>query len=333
MKKTKVAVIGAGVMGINHVRVYSSMESTELVAVADPDSKNLEKAKKEYNAKGYSDYKKMLDEQKPEAVSICVPTKFHYEIASEVISRGINVLVEKPITTTIEQADKLISLAKEKGITFMVGHIERFNPVVTELKQRINNNELGRVYKISSFRLSPFPGRILDVGVTIDLAVHEIDIINYLTGSGIKHVFAETARRIHSAQEDLLVANIKFQNGTIGVINCNWLTPKKVRNISITGEKGMFEADYLNQELYFFENKFASEKMDYSKGHFTVIQGDSKKIEIVKKEPLLMELSSFIDSIQNNKEPVVTGEDGRHALKVAQMLLDSAKNEKLIKWE
>ncbi len=334
MKKIKVGVIGIGVMGRSHVRVYSSMKNAELVAIADSSQENLDSAEQEFGldkVAKYTDFRKMIKEESMDAVSICVPTKMHFEAAQAAIKAGLHVLVEKPMTATVEEAQKLISLANQHKTKLFIGHIERFNPVVQELKKRILENEIGTIYNISSFRLSPFPKRILDVGVTIDLAVHEIDIINYLTGSKLDYVYAETARRIHSKSEDLLVATLRFDNHILGVINCNWLTPRKVREITITGEKGMFVANYLAQELHFYQNEFTNGKMDYSKGPFSVVEGRMQKIEIEKKEPLAEELNSFVNCIINDEQPLVTGADGLHAIDVAAKLLESARTKQVMK--
>ena len=335
-KPVNVAVIGTGVMGKNHVRVYASMKNANvsLVAVADSSQANLDKVANDYpdlKINFYSDYAEMLSREKIQAVSVCVPTKMHFEVASRVMEKGIHCLVEKPLAANVDEAKKLIAIAEKHKVKLFVGHIERFNPVVQELKKRMARGDLGRIYKISSTRLSPFPSRILDVGVTIDLAVHKIDIINYLTESDVLHVFAETARKIHSKSEDLLIATIRFENDILGVINCNWLTPKKVREITITGEKGMFHANYLLQELYFYANEFVNGKLDYSAGPFTVIEGKMQKIDIRKKEPLLAELESFVDCVRTGSKPAVSGADGMHAINIATKLIQSASQGEVIK--
>ena len=198
----KVGVIGAGAMGKSHARIYSEMANTELVAVCDKDEAEVKEVSEKYNAKPFTDYKEINDDL--DAVSICVPTKLHKDVALFFIKKGINVIVEKPIANNLDEAKELIDAAKENNIKLMVGHVERFNPVVTEIKKRLDNNELGKIYNISAFRFSPFPHRVIDVGVTIDLAVHDIDVMLYLNGSGIKRVYAETSRRVHANNEDLL---------------------------------------------------------------------------------------------------------------------------------
>jgi len=330
MSRLNVVVIGAGAMGRSHVRVYSELKDAELVAVCDANKKTAKDVADNYNVNHYADYKEMIKKEKIDAVSICVPTKFHKDVAVEVIRNKINVLVEKPIAVTLEEAKEIINEADKNNVRLMVGHIERFNPVVIELKKRIAGNELGKIYKVNCSRLSPFPQRVVDVGVIIDLAIHEIDILRYIINSKITRVYAETARRIHSSHEDLLTGTLRFENDILGVINTNWLTPKKVREITVTGEKGMFVANYITQELYFYENEFTRKNLDYNSNLMNVAEGNIKKIKIDKKEPLMVELGAFIDCIKKNTEPMVTGQDGVEALKIAEKFKQSAKEKNAV---
>ncbi len=330
MGKINVAVIGAGSMGKNHARIYSGINDVNLAAVCDPNEEYGKEVAEKYSAKYYSDYREMLKKEKIDAVSICVPTKLHKQVALDAIKSKINVLVEKPIAATIEEAKEIIDEAKKSNVKLMVGHIERFNPVVAELKKRIENNELGKVLQVHCERLSLFPQRIIDVGVIVDLAIHEIDILRYLIGSKIKRVYAETAQRFHSSNEDLMIGTIRFENNVLGVINANWLTPKKVRQIKVTGEKGMFSANYITQELYFYEKQFASKYSDYESRFKMGTEGKKIKISVKPSEPLKNELEAFIECIKDDKEPTVAGKDGMEALDIAQKFLESSKTNKVI---
>lgn len=325
-----VAVIGAGSMGKNHARVYSEIEDANLVAVCDSDKETAKNIADKYKANYYVDYREMLEKEKIDAISVCVPTKLHKQVALDIIKNKINVLVEKPIATTIEEAKEMIDAAEKNKVKLMVGHIERFNPVVIELKKRIENNELGKILQVHCTRLSLFPQRVIDVGVIIDLAIHEIDILEYLIGSKIKRLHAETAQRFHSSHEDLLIGTIRFENDILGVINANWLTPKKVREIKVTGEKGMFVANYLTQELYFYQKEFAAKYVDYSRSFIMGKEGKKIKIDIVNSEPLKNELVAFVDCIKNNKKPIVTGKEGLDALFIAQKFLESSETNEVI---
>ncbi|MBI2653370.1 Gfo/Idh/MocA family oxidoreductase [Candidatus Woesearchaeota archaeon] len=330
MNKLNVAVIGVGSMGKNHARVYSEMENVNLVAIADTDKAIGKNIADKYGTNHYTDYKDMLKKEEIDAVSVSVPTKLHKDVAIDAIRKKINVLVEKPIAADIGEAKSMINDAEKSNVKLMVGHIERFNPVVAELKKRIKRNELGKIYKVHCVRMGPSVHRIYDVGVIIDLAIHEIDVLRYIIDSKIKRVYAETARKIHSTHEDLLIGTIRFDNGILGVINANWLTPKKVREIAVTGEKGMFVANYLTQELYFHENDFIRKNVNYKSYSMTILEGRTIKLKMENKEPLRNELEAFAGCILKNKEPLVTGNDGLEALRIAQKFIESSKANKTI---
>jgi len=325
-----VAVIGTGVMGKNHARVLSNLENANLVAICDKESDSLKEIADKYRVNSYSDHKEMLSNENIDAVSICVPTKLHKEVAIDVIKSKKHVLIEKPIATTVEEAKDIIKEAESNKVKLMVGHIERFNPVIVEIKKRINNDELGKVFLIKSERFSPFPKRVVDIGVTIDLSVHDVDIMQHLLKSKVKSVYAATAQKIHSNHEDLMTSILKFENNTTGMTSCNWITPKIVREITIVGEKGMFKANYLTQELIFFKNEFTDKTIDWQKERLNVIEGDMVKIKIEKKEPLKNELEAFINCIRDNNNPEVTGQDGMESLNVALKFLESAKTNEVI---
>ncbi|NMB59984.1 MAG: Gfo/Idh/MocA family oxidoreductase, partial [Chloroflexi bacterium] len=186
----KTAVIGVGSMGKNHARVYSELAEANLVAVSDANAATAEAIGKTFGAAAYSDYRELLEKEKPEAVSVAVPTAMHEQVVTDVLNSGANVLVEKPIAATIEEGQRLIALAKQKNLKLQVGHIVRFNPAIQELKKRLNAGELGRIYQVFCRRAGPFPARIRDVGVVIDLAPHDVDIIRFLTGLDPIRLFA-----------------------------------------------------------------------------------------------------------------------------------------------
>jgi len=316
----KVAVIGVGSMGQNHARVFFNSDEAQLVAVADSFFNNAEKVAKKYNIKAYADYKEMIDKESLDAVSIVVPTSLHKEVALHALSRGKHVLLEKPIASDEKEAEEIIDCAEKNKVKLMIGHIERFNPAIIELKKRLQAGDLGEIYKIDVQRIGPFPVRITDVGVIIDLSVHDLDIIDYLIGVEPSRLYAETQQRLHPHQEDSVTAMIKYANGVQAILNINYLSPTKVRELQIFGKKGMFKVNYLDQELYFYENKsFASE--DWS----SVTEGDIKKIILPKKEPLQVEIETFIDCISQNRESPVKGEQGLKVLKLANLLKKSAQ--------
>lgn len=326
----KVAVIGLGAMGKNHVRVYSQMDNVELVSISDVDEKRVSQFSGKYKIRGYTDYKEMLEKEELDIVSVVVPTKLHKQISLDVIAKGINILIEKPIAFTVEEAEEIIKVAKNKGVKLTVGHVERFNPAITELKKRLDKKELGRLFKIDINRVGPLPSRIRDVGVVIDLATHDLDIIRYLLGVDAERIYAETENKINTEHEDLLSAILRFKDGSVCNLNINWLTPTKIRKLYLTGEKGMFVVDYIKQTLVFFENGEIKNGPTYTEIVRGIAEGKMIRYKIQNKEPLELELQSFIDCVKNNKEPVVSGEDGLRALSTAQKIIESASTNKVI---
>ena len=327
----KVAVIGVGAMGRNHVRVYSEMPGVELVGVADADTQAAETVARRYGTRAYTDYRRLLDEQEPEAVTIAVPTVDHLDVALQVIQCGIDILIEKPIAFSVDEGQRIITAAQQAGVQLMVGHIERFNPAVIALKKHLADGELGRVFQIDARRQGPFPVRVVDVGVVIDLAVHDLDVMRYVSGTEVVRVYAETERRIHSTREDLLTGLVRLSDGVIGTLTINWLTPTKIRELYVTGERGMFRVDYLTQDLYFFENATANggewENLRVLRG---VSEGRMIRHVVTKKEPLRAEQEAFLAAVRGEAPVAVTGKDGLKALELAQATVTSGLEHRAI---
>jgi len=333
-EKLRVCVIGTGAMGKNHVRIYSELNHVNLVAISDVNEKDLEKLGKKYGINTYINYKKMIEMESPDLISIVVPTRLHYKIALDCLNAKTNVLLEKPIASTIEEAKEIIETAKKMGVKLTIGHIERFNPAIQEMKRRLNEGELGRVYEVVVKRIGPFPTRVRDVGVVIDLSVHDIDIMRYILDSEPIRVYAETEKRIHTEHEDLLCAMIKFKNNVLCNLDINWLTPFKKRKIYVTGEKGMLSVDYINQDLIYHENSSKdNNNINKKENLFLITEGKMVKYHVQKKEPLRVELEHFVDCVLNNKDPLVSGEDGLKALELAKKLIESANKNEVLKYE
>ena len=319
----KAAVVGVGSMGRNHARLYRTIEGVRLVGIADSNAQIAERVGARENVPHYTDFAALLDEQKPDLVSIAVPTGLHYEIGAAVIDRGVHVLMEKPITSTVEQGEALLELAKRKGVTLAVGHIERFNPAVMELRRRLNDGMAGRIYKIAAQRLSPYPTRIGDAGVVIDLASHDIDLMRHLMPEPILRIYGETLQSINSDREDLFNGLIRFASGAIGVLDINWMTPTKVRRLSVTGARGFLECDLLSQELFFYENENAPSQWDALSVLRGVSEGNILGIRIQRHEPLDAELTDFVAAVRDGRPPMVTGEDGLDTLRLALQFVRS----------
>ena len=329
--KTRVAVIGVGSMGRNHARVYDELPEAELVAVSDSSPAVAQAVGDQYDVPAYTDYRELLDNEKPEAVTIAVPTALHEEVGLAALEAGAHVLIEKPIAATVEQGKTLIAKANALGRVLMVGHIVRFNPAIQALKQRLQAGQLGRIFQVFCRRAGPFPARIRDVGVVVDLAPHDVDIMRFLTGHEPDRVYAELARRIHTDHEDLMFGLLHFPEGITGALEINWLTPTKLREVLVLGERGMFRVDDLMQDLYFYENAHASgttwETLAHLKG---VSEGSMTRFALQRYEPLKAELQAFLKAVRGEAEVPVSGEDGLAALRLALMLIESGMQHRVI---
>jgi predicted dehydrogenase len=271
----------------------------------------------------------MFAKETLDAVVIAVPTSLHLEVGMAALQRDLHILVEKPIAGDLQDANTLAAEADRRGRHLAVGHVERFNPAVRDLKARLTKGELGRILQIHARRLGPFPPRIRDVGVVIDLATHDIDVMHHLIGGEVVRLFAETERRINTAHEDMLSAILKFDGGTVGVLDVNWLTPTKVRDLSVLGERGMFHVNYLSQELTFYANSSVPPGQDAATLS-AVTEGNMVRFQIPHAEPLRVELLSFLGSVASGKPVEVGAADGIRALRLATQLMESAERGKAI---
>ncbi len=314
MKQTNVGVIGVGAMGYNHVRIYSELENANLLAISDMVRGTLDNVSKEFNTVGYVDYDNILQIDDIEAVNICVPTVFHHDVVMSAIEAGKNVLVEKPVASHITEAKEMIDAAKDAGVILATGHVERFNPAVRVAKRLLQEGEIGEVVTANAKRLGPYPPRIRDVGVATDLAIHDIDIFNYLFESKAEMVFANMSSNLKNCEfEDHAEIMTKYENGALSILETNWLTPYKKRQLNITGVDGIISVDYGSQSVTLYkENNHVEE------------------VKVENKEPLKEELRSFVNAVQSNKEAEVTGQDGYEALRIVEAAMKSSKEKNLI---
>lgn len=297
---TRVGVIGVGEMGKNHARVYSELPSVELVGISDVDKGSLFPLAKKLKTKPFTDYNKLL-KQDLDAVSVAVPTFLHKKVALDVANAGVNILIEKPIADTVKNAKKIINACKKKDVKLMVGHIERFNPIISVIKKKLYGQ---KILLLNIVRVGPFPPRIRDVGVVIDLAVHDIDLIRYLTNSEFRKVYGLTSKNI-SKYEDTAVLSFEMKNGILAQISTNWLTPFKIREINISTREKFIRGRFIEQRV--------TEYSKYKDNNSYIV----KELKVPHKEPLKVELKAFLDSIKNNKEMPITGEDGLKVLDIA----------------
>lgn len=322
----KVAVIGAGNMGGHHVRNYSVLPEAELIALADVN-KESKKLADQHGAKFYNDYRKMLEEQEIDAVSIVVPTPLHYEVASYAMERGVHCLVEKPIAYSLDEADKLIKLADKNKLVFTVGHIERYNPIIRAIKATVDEGRLGKITSIVCQRVGGFPKIEPKTDVIIDLAVHDIDILNYLVGKYPTKLHSHASRTHHSQKVDS--AEILLDYGQVsGFVRANWLTPVKIRTISITGSKGYLEGNYITQELVYYEHNMQKVK-DAQFSTFVITMGEPKKhvIPVDFEEPLAVELKAFLHNVSGDRtEQLVDPKDAKEALRLSRIAVKDHEN-------
>lgn len=321
----KVALAGLGTMGRNHLRNVLECDGVVLVAVADPSASAREQAISSLSStvRVYADSRTMVDKEDLDALIVAVPTTLHFPVAIAAIDKGVSVLIEKPIASSIVDGQQLIRAADERGIILQAGHIERFNPVVHALADRLAAGDLTRIHSIKTIRGGPMPERIRDVGVAVDLATHDIDIMIYLLGERPIRVSAESSRQVNTAHEDLLYGLLHFPSGIIGLLDVNWLTPEKQRRIVVLGSEGMFHVDYLSQSLTFTRGS-AELTPRYLGGYAAMFEGETVSISVEEAEPLRRELDAFFQSVRTGQPPFVSGTDGLTALSVAKLLLAAA---------
>lgn len=325
-KTLRAVVIGLGAMGMNHARVYAEIEGVELAAVADPAPERRRLAARPPLGGAvhtYADYREMLAVEQLDLVSVAVPTGLHREVALASLERRVATLVEKPIAASLLEGQTIVRAAEAAGCPLMVGHVERFNPAVQELKRRLDAGHLGRVFLARAERVGPFPQRTRDVGVVLDLATHDIDVLRFLLGCEVERVYAETATGLRTEHEDLLSAVMRFHGGAVGLLEVNWLTPTKVRRLALVGEKGMFVVDYLTQELLFYERESVGAAWPSLAALSGGGEGVMTRIPVQKQEPLRAELEAFVESVAQGSPLPMPAEDALAAVEVAACLAES----------
>ncbi len=305
----KIGVIGTGHLGSLHAKIYSLIKKKSkisLVGVCDINKSRAKEVGKKYGTPYYTNCKDLIG--KVDAVSIVVPTTLHYEVAKDFLKAGVHVLVEKPITKKLEEANELIELAKKKSLILQVGHIERFNSAIRSVEPLLKKPRFIECQRLGSVHKKL---RIKDVGVVLDMMIHDIDIILGLVKSKVKTIEAVGISTV-SDHEDLANVRLSFQNSVIADITASRVTKEEVRNIRIFQEQSYILLDFMHQEAYQFTGDDKNVKKE--------------KIKIRKKNALKVELKSFIDCVRNNKTPLVSGIEGRQALEVALAILEKIKD-------
>jgi UDP-N-acetylglucosamine 3-dehydrogenase len=306
-KPLRVGVIGVGVMGSNHARVLSELPGVEFVGVADPDRHQAGFVAQALGCAAVDNFVTLLD-RRLDAVTIATPTHLHREIALDCIARGIHVLVEKPIASSADEGHDIIAAARRAGVTLMVGHVERFNPAVEAIKDALRGED---ILSIAITRVGPFPPRMSNVGVVIDLAVHDIDLIRWFTDSEIVEVQPQLSSAV-AEREDIALLQFRTASGVLAHINTNWLTPFKARDVQVATRRKYVMADLLTRqvtECFGFQPDGA-----YSMRHLPVGHA----------EPLRAEIAAFVAAVRSGTTPAVTGEEGVASLEIAMRCLRPA---------
>lgn len=318
----RAGLVGLGAMGGNHARVLRSMADVELVAAADPagDPQGL---------LGPVPCVDDVDALVGRGIDVCVvaaPTARHLELALQLAEAGVHVLIEKPLAHDIASARRIRDEFAATDLVCAVGHIERYNPAIRELRRRLDRGQLGPLYQIATRRQSPFPGRISDVGVVFDLATHDLDLTTWVARSPLAEVSARTAHRSGRQHEDLVVAVGVLEDGTITDHLVNWLSPMKERTTAVTGEKGRLLADTLSADLTFHQNGEVDLEWEAMALFRGVSEGDMTRYAIAKPEPLRTELEAFVHAVRTGEtDGIVTAEQGLQVVRAAVAVLRSAE--------
>ena len=316
----RLGIAGLGSMGRNHLRVASRLDGVVCAAALEVDTGLAVGTTGVDVLTDSAVFAGMVD-----AAIVAVPTEEHLVVARELILEGVHVLVEKPLAHSVDAAEELVRCADEIGVVLAVGHIERFNPAVLELRRRLENDELGEIFQIATSRQGPFPDRIRDVGVIKDLASHDIDVVQFICQSPYASVAAFTAHRAGRPHEDLVSAVARLANGTVVNHMVNWLSPEKERRVTITGERGRFIADTLSGDLTFFANGVVKTEWEHLMQFRGVSEGDMTRFP--KREPLRAELEGFRDAILGRESgAIVSGLEGVGVLRVAEAIDRASRN-------
>ncbi|MDP9398638.1 MAG: Gfo/Idh/MocA family oxidoreductase [Actinomycetota bacterium] len=314
------------------MRVLGELDGVDLVTVVDADPGNLRAALRgRTDVEGFADVLGLLaGPHRPDLAVVATPTRTHAAVAAQLLEAGVSCLVEKPLAVTRSEGEHLVSLARDRGLQLAVGHVERFNPAIQQMHARLGRGEGGSVHLLTARRTGPFPARIQDVGVITDLATHDVDVMHLLTGSSVVRLHAESARRVAESHEDLFAGTLRFASGQIGLLDVNWLTPFKTRELTVVCERGTYVANYLTQELTFYENASGAGGWESLALITGVTEGDMVRYAVRRAEPLRAELEAFAAAVRSGEAGTcVSGADALATLDVVAGLVESAASARL----
>jgi UDP-N-acetylglucosamine 3-dehydrogenase len=313
MKKLGVAVIGTGFWGKNHARAYKELECANLIAICDVNAERAKNIAKQFGVKAYTECDQMLKDEEVEAVSVCTWSTVLAQEALKALEAGKHVLVEKPMAADSKQAEKLLQTSEANGLHLTVGFLMRFIPGLQYIREAVATKRIGELVCVTAKRVTQWPERIGDVGVIKDTAIHDIDIMRFITGEDPIAVFAKTGSMRNRTFEDYAHIMLTYADGKSAFIESNWLTPYKTRTLTVTGSDAIMRLDYMTQELW-IENAKETLQPRYP-----------------TMEPLKVELQHFAECITEKKKPLVTGIDGLKALKIAEATMASSAQNQVIK--
>ena len=317
------AVLGLGMIGRHHARLLQASPRVHFAGAVDPGGDRFEMVADP--ALLFASVEELLAAGAPDFAIVAVPTEEHLPAARELAEAGVSVLVEKPLAATAEDARTLIDAVARAGVRAAVGHVERCNPALLELRRRVGAGQLGEVFLIATERVGPFPDRIRDVGVVKDLATHDLDLVRWLGGAPIARVAAQTQYRMGREHEDLVLATGSTASDVAFNILVDWLSPTKVRRTRILGERGMLVADTLTSDLTFFANGEVTSEWPAAQAARGVSEGDMTRYALSRREPLLVELEAFCDYVAGDDDAaVVTLEEGLQTVVAAEAVLRAA---------
>jgi predicted dehydrogenase len=330
MNRIRMAVVGVGHLGKEHARILSSFPDVELVGVVDVNNRQAQAVAKRCRTQAFESHEDLIDQV--DAVSIAAPTLYHHQIARAFLERGTPVLVEKPITTTLAQADELVEIANEQGTPFQVGHIERFNPAFEELVSRPMNPKL-----IEAERHGPFTGRSTDIGAVLDLMIHDLDLILSLVRSPVAEVYALGAQ-VFGGHEDIVNARLTFENGCVASVTASRISPRPKRKLRVWAPEGYAGIDFVEKRLTLVQPSDEVRRHGLSHLQLDPARREQLKQEVFGKhmetleldcirdhDQLTAELRHFVGCVKTGRTPRVTGEDGRDALALADQILASVQ--------
>ena len=323
------AIVGLGMMGRHHARLLQSTPRIAFAGAVDPGGDRHAAVRDATLVHG--SIHELLEHGKPDFAIIAVPTDEHLVVARTLAAAGVHMLIEKPLAGTLAEAREIIAACELAGVRAAVGHVERFNPALIELRRRTEEGQVGEVFLIGTERCGPFPDRVKDVGVVKDLATHDLDLVAWLGKSPIDLVAAQTAYRTGREHEDLVLATGRLRTGVAFSIAVDWLTPTKIRRMRILGDRGMLVADTLTSDLVFHENGRVTSEWDSSQALRGVAEGNSTRYALQRREPLLAELEAFCDFVRGDESGAVTLEEGLRTVRCAEQVLESARSSQTVR--